>query len=69
MGLSESAVSVNKEGVVVGSGIVGNRKACGMCKLVGASNNEIFKGIFKIVVGKIGFFKIGFFVFFGVGLR
>ena len=45
--LTQTAVSVNKEGIVVGGGTVGNGAAGGVSKLIGITHDEIFKGIFK----------------------
>ena len=43
--------SVDKQGIVIGCGVVCHGNAGCVCKLVGASNNEVVKGIFKFKGG------------------
>ena len=51
VGFTESAVTVDEKRIVVGCGIVGDRDASRVRKLVGASHNEVFKGVFEVVDG------------------
>ena len=48
MGFPQSNTSVEEEGVVDFARGFGNCQRCSVCKFVVASDNEVFKGIFRI---------------------